>query len=183
MSFYQRMMWYADLFFLSFAALFLIELVRNYKSAWILIVAVFLYQGASFAYRVERTRRPIIEQEEFQKIKELDELLPPVATIMSTSSTYSTRLQYAHRPLIAPGLFELDKRDRTKREDRWESNGDQKCKALVEDYWNLAWNLYIRQWSKQLPLNLWEGKCFGLFEKWEKKLNREIRKFIWDQNK
>lgn len=172
MDFYRRMIWYADLFFISCASYWIHTLWKlwwNFSLSWkiikILLIIVWCIHGLLFSYRVERTWRPIMQADEFAFFQSLPDLLPEDAVVMSTFSTYSWWLKWrSERPTLAPWLFNDDKWNKQQRiKNRWESNWIVKCKSLKETYWELWINLYIWQGSKQPPINIEWASCLKTF--------------------
>ena len=167
-SFYQRMMGYADLFWLIFAWLALVMIRERKKPVGLIVGWLFFLGHASvFSYRVNRTWRPIMVSEELAYFKTLPEILPADAVVMNTDSTYSAWLNWrSQRPTISPWLFDLDQRNRTERTtNRRESDGLKKCQELKKAYWKTYQNIYIWQWSKQQPNDFSNWDCFEVFEK------------------
>lgn len=165
LTFYQRMMGYGDLFFLALTAVLLVRvLTRRRQRGWIVMVGAFVIHGAIYAYRVHRSWRPIIETQEFEFIQTLPDILPEDATVMSTHSIYSLRLNgRSERPTIAPGLFGIDRRNKSDRKTYRESDGALKCEMLQETYGDSITKLYIRQWSKQQVDDVTGGECFSVY--------------------
>ncbi len=182
-SFYQRMMWYMDLFWLVFAGYTLVK-VREWKpKIWLSIGIVFFgLHAAIFSFWVEKTRRPIMMSEELVFFKTLPEILPDDAVVMNTDASYSPWLKwYAQRPTISPWLFHESKWNRSQREENRRNNTWwQKCEALSETYWDNIENLYIWQWSKQLPFDYEWADCL---EEFRKSTDPRIRWILYKWNK
>ena len=166
-SFYQRMMGYADLFWLVFSGLALLKIRDRKKWVWVLVWGLFFLGHASiFSYRVNRTWRPIMVAQELEFFKTLPSILPDDAIVMNTDSLYSAWLNgRSERPTISPWLFDLDERNKSEwEENRWTSDGSTKCEALQNTYWNTYQDLYIWQWSKQYPNDFTWWDCFEVFQ-------------------
>jgi len=179
-AFHQRMIWYADLFWLILAAAALVW-IREWKkrTGIVLGCAVFLYHGFIFSHRVERTWRPIMVSEELQFFKTLPDALPKDAVLMNTFNGYSVRLKGRwERPTISPGLFDLDQRNRTQRdENRRHSDGKTKCDALQTTYWNLYEKIYIWQGSKQPQDDFTGADCLRV---WKQSDNPQIPRTMYE---
>ena len=165
LAFYQRMMGYGDLFLLAMAGVGSRRLIDQYRKIWrVVLVGVFGIQWVTYAYRVGRSWRPLIEKDEFAFIQTLPDILPEDATVMSTHSIYSLRLNgRSERPTIAPGLFEIDQRNKSDRKTYRESDGEVKCDMLQETYWDTLDNIYIWQGSKQQVDDVTGGDCFSVY--------------------
>lgn len=165
LAFYQRMMWYADLFFIVFAGHTLREITRQWKWWWIVWVSAFALHGWIYSYRVERTWRPIMEDDEYAFMQTLPEVLPIDAIVMNTHSGYSTRLKgWSDRTTLSPGLFWDDRRNRTERQEKMrEASWPEICQHVKDSYWDMTDKLYIWQGSKQIQVDLASGPCMSVF--------------------
>lgn len=165
LAFYQRMMWYADLFFLVFAGVAIWEIAQRWKWWRIVWVSTFVIHGSIYAYRVERTWRPIMEADEYAFMQSLPDILPDDAIVMNTHSGYSTWLKgRSERTTISPGLFDNDRRNRIDRQEKMrEATGPEICQHLQDSYWDITNKLYIWQGSKQMQVDLKSGPCMSIF--------------------
>ncbi len=184
LAFYKRMIWYADLFFIALASSWLVFLrnswsrtLLSWKITKILLWSMVLIHCGIFWYRVERTRRPIMQADEFAFFKTLPQILPEDALVMSTFSTYSWWLKWrSERPTLAPWLFNDDKRNKQEWIDnRREATWEEKCSAIRDSYWEIWGDLYIWQWSKQPPTDFSSASCLKISHQSENKKRRLYR--------
>ena len=183
--FFQRMMGYADVFWISAAAIFLGRLWSlRYWLGKIFVVVVILWHTRSYLSWADKLWRPIIEVSEFDFIRLIPSITTNNAVIVVPQTMYSPRvIWWSWRDVIAPWGFSLDKRwtvETWRTEYRRSQDTAWKCTSL-EQYADL-WPLYVWEWSKTVAL-VWDlirsdlepWYCFELVDSW-KKPDRELWK-------
>lgn len=158
--FYNRMLWYLDIFVIMIASYGLGQLIFSWKKMW-KSIAILLYslQLCVFIFYSYRTNFPLIVQKEFESIKEIPSIIPTDAKIMVTDKKYSAFLMwYAGYNIIARWLFDLDPWT-TKQREYWHLvDGHEKC-ILLSELWNEQRPDYLWIGSLQNPTSLSWADC------------------------
>ncbi len=103
--FHNRFIIYLDLFVILFAALGIVDVIRaRERFAWVLGILFAISFVVITVHALHS--KPLLSQEEFERISSFDDVLPANATVLSTDKFYSPWLKgYVHRTVVAPGLF------------------------------------------------------------------------------
>ena len=130
--FYNRMLWYFDIFVIILAAYGLSFLLLHSKKIWKLLgIWLYLLQLTFFIFYVWRTHFPLMIDKEFATIQEIPSLIKTDAKIMVTGRKYSSFLMwYASRTIMAPWLFDWDPWTATEWTTWHLSDGVMKCQML-----------------------------------------------------
>lgn len=130
--FYNRMLWYFDIFVIILAAYGLSFLLLHSKKIWKLLgIWLYILQLVFFIFYVQRTSFPLMIAKEFKTIQEIPRFIKTDAKIMVTGRKYSSFLMwYASRRIIAPWLFDRDPWTATEWNTRHLSDGLKKCQML-----------------------------------------------------
>lgn len=166
--FFQRMIWYLDMFVLVFAGVCSSLLRKGQRWKKMIVILLFCVQIGMMIYRTYRTYRPLIEQEEFAFISQMGTTIENDAVIIVPGINYSPRVQWrTQREVIAPWLFDMNRRwfldgDWT---TKWiDVSAEEKCRWLLQDYPELVHRpLYLWIWSKQELTDI-QGACFVLLQ-------------------
>ena len=175
--FYNRLYINFDIFIIIFAAIFLWYLFDNYKKIFIVVASLFfVLQSYGYLDYVKNNSNALIDQIEFDKIKEISTLIEEDAMIMVTHKNYSPWLiWYARRDVIAPWLFDWNKWSLEDWKKWWGSDWSVKCEML-KDYSEYE-NLYLWIWKRQPRENLDNQNCMTTISNWDNfiflKINHE----------
>ncbi len=165
--FYSRVSIYWDIFIILLAAYGLKDIYQNKKLLFYWLFGGFLVlQSSRYLYYVGTMSFPLIDQSEFINIHHMDTLVPDKAIIMVTNKKYSAFVQWwTHQDIIAPWLFDLDRRDQSRWDARHQWDGTTKC-IMMQDYSDVKRPIYLRI-GKNQPVENFEGqRCFESIENW-----------------
>ena len=174
--FFQRMIWYLDIFMILCMSIGVYESIKHTKQykTYIWILCLVLTSAAYMLYWWEKIWWPLILPEEYQTIQNLWEEIEYNAVVIVPGIWYSPWISgwMDSATVIAPGLFDhqqrgtLDQWWTTKRLDQvWTI----KCKNRSRDFPELEWRpTYIRHGSKQQDdIYIWDESCIELvYDAW-----------------
>lgn len=163
--FYNRIAIYRDIFIILMAAYGLQELFRT-KKVWVYRIAggLLLLQSIGYLYYVGSMSFPLISQAELEKIQQIDRLIPDNSILMVTNKKYSAFVQgWTDKDILAPWLFDLDKRNQQQWDARHQWDGSKKC-AMLQEYIPLHRPIYLWIGRNQPVENFEGGNCLTVLE-------------------
>ncbi len=168
--FFQRMIWYLDVFLLVWVWIAWVTIIDRWKWWWVLISILWVVHTVQTIYRHGQIRYPIIEVDEFAFIKQIDTLIEEDSVLIVPWDQYSPWLQWrTNAVIIAPWIFDENKRwtrKRWQRESKWrQAAPEMKCENVLNTYWNISKNMYVWIWSKQELADV-TWACFDLIKAW-----------------
>lgn len=170
---FNRTIVFLDIFVIVLAAYALIEIIKLskkfwLKSIWIMFTVLFcLVSTIHYLWYVAKRNIPLISQEEYNAIKNLDIQIEKNAIVMVTHRNYNPWIMWrANRDYINPGMSDTDKRTQENWNHRWLNDGKIKCEMLKQTYEILQRPLYLRLWELQFIENLDWWDCFKLVRQW-----------------
>jgi len=151
--FFQRLIGYLDVFLLVWVWIVGAKISEKRKRWWIGVLFLWITHTAMSLYRWQQIRYPIIEQEEFTFIQQINSLIEEESLIIVPWAQYSPWIKWwTHATVVAPWLFDTNKRWRTDwlwQEKRRNASPEQKCENVMNEFWNMWRKMYVWIWSKQ----------------------------------
>lgn len=169
--FYNRIFIFYDLFIILVAAYWFWELYKRNKKFLLIFILFFVVQSYNYINYVAKNDDTYIWQKEFEKIKELDSILPENSMLFTSHRTYTPWLYgYTNKQIIAPWMLEYDIWTIEDWEKWWDNDWKIKCE-MIKDYSVYNKDIYYWLWEEQFTENLDNWECFEvIYEKWENKI-------------
>lgn len=166
--FFQRMLWYLDLFLLCaawvFAEYLLSKSLSQAFSQAVLFGLIASHVSLYFTW-VPRVAPPIIEKEEFAFLTHIDRFIEDDSLIIVPWIWYSPWVAWwSDATVVAPWLFDTNVRgneDEWRKEYWFDVTTAEKCENIKEAFGDVAPHMYVRVWSKQ-EREILTGECFSL---------------------
>lgn len=163
--FYSRVAIYRDIFIILLAARGLSDLYKQRKALFLWIFRpFFILQSVWYLFYVNAMSFPLIGQVELVNIQKIGNTISSKSILMVTNKKYSAFVQgWTNNAIIAPWLFDLDKRNQVQWDDRHQWDWAKKC-SMMQDYKNLQQSIYLRIGKNQPVENFVGQNCFDVIE-------------------